>query len=108
MIKDWAPGSIAKKNIISLRKTIALLIITAILLIAYVWTRLKAIELSYKYSKLSMQERSLIQKNSQLRLELASLKAPERLTKLALKKFNFIKTPSENKFYIKIKEENSK
>jgi len=93
-------------GIISLRKTVILLIITTILLIGYVWTRIKAIELTYIYTKLCSQERILLEQNYKLRLEIASLKSPERLTSLALKKLNFKKNLNMNKIFVKIEDRN--
>jgi len=92
-------------SIISLKKTIILLVITSSLLLGYVWTRLKAIELTYRYSILSTRERALMERNYKLRLEASSLKSPMHLTNLAFKKLNFIKTQRENKIFIALKDE---
>jgi len=88
-------------SLISLNKTIILLILTTALLLGYVWTRIKAIELTYKYSELSVREMAVIEKNHKLRLELASLKSPDRLTNIALNQLNLSRTPPENKVFIK-------
>jgi cell division protein FtsL len=89
-------------SIISINKTILLLIVTTVLLIGYVWTRIKAIELTYKYSELSVKEMAIIEKNHKLRLELASLISPSRLTDIAVKKLSLSRTPSERKIYMKV------
>jgi cell division protein FtsL len=91
----------AFKASISLRKTIILLVITTILLLGYVWTRTKAVELSYKYAKLSLRERSLIDQNHKLRLEVASLKSPARLTSISKKELKLKRTPQKNKIFVK-------
>ena len=66
-------------------------IITALLLVApvvaaalfYVWTRVSTVRLGYDLSRAGEMNRRLNEENRGLRIEVASLKAPERLKQLA-------------------------
>ncbi|MCA9667297.1 MAG: cell division protein FtsL [Myxococcales bacterium] len=51
--------------------------------VAQVWTNLRAIELGYEISKLTKKRRSLLEANRRLRIEVALLKSPARIGRLA-------------------------
>jgi len=69
------------------RSLIALLLVAAAIAasaaICQVWTRLRAIECGYKISKASQEHIKLLEGNRRLRLELALLKNPARIARLA-------------------------
>jgi len=50
---------------------------------SHVWTRLKAIELGYRLSKASKQHAKLLEINRRLRIEVALLKSPDRIARIA-------------------------
>jgi cell division protein FtsL len=70
-------------------------VLTAALLIApvvaaglfYVWTRVATLRLGYELSKAGEAHQALIEQNRGLRIEAASLKAPDRLARLAHDKY---------------------
>jgi cell division protein FtsL len=70
------------------RRTVVLvmlgaLIVVSALAISHVWTRLKAIEYGYKISKANKQRAELVETNRRLRIEVALLKSPERIARIA-------------------------
>lgn len=56
----------------------------------YVWAHHQIISLGYEISRLSQEEEALIEENKKLRIELATLKSPDRLEKKALQELGFI------------------
>jgi cell division protein FtsL len=49
----------------------------------YVWSRLEAVNLSYEISRQARLRKKLIQLNERLTLEVATLKSPDRIGKIA-------------------------
>lgn len=58
------------------------ILLTAVILF-YVWTRVEVVRLNYAISDVSKKEKELLMKNEQLKVELATLSAPSRLSSLA-------------------------
>ena len=56
--------------------------------ISQVWTRLQAIDYGYKISKASKKNAKLMEVNRRLRLEVALLKNPARIARIATEKFD--------------------
>jgi len=54
-----------------------------VLVMTYTWQHFKAVEYGYKVESLKAQRDGLIEENRVLRLEKASLRAPERIDKIA-------------------------
>lgn len=90
---------------LTLRRMIILLVVTTVFLIIYVWTRVKTVELSLKYSSLVKQERELLEEQSRLRLEIASLKSADKLTEIAISKLGFKKESNAQKIYVRLEKE---
>jgi cell division protein FtsL len=67
--------------------TLAALLIAPVVASAlfYVWTHVAAIRLGYQMSAAGEEHRLLLEENRALRVEVSSLKAPERLKQLAIK-----------------------
>jgi cell division protein FtsL len=69
------------------RGIVALLLVALVMAtaaaISQVWTRLKAIEYGYKISEASKEHARLQQINRRLRVEVALLKSPARITRIA-------------------------
>jgi hypothetical protein len=53
----------------------------------YVWTRVATLRLGYELSRAGAVHRTLIEHNRGLRIEAASLKAPDRLARLGREKY---------------------
>lgn len=49
----------------------------------YVWTQVTTVRLGYELSKAAKAHKNLLEENRGLRIEVAALKAPERLERLA-------------------------
>lgn len=69
------------RNLIFLVLMVALVFIGCSLF--YVWSHHQILSLGYETSQATHEEQGLIQENKRLRLELASLKAPSRIERMA-------------------------
>jgi cell division protein FtsL len=65
----------------------------------YVWSHHQIISLGYETSQASREEQAFLQENKQLRLELAALKAPSRIEKLAQQRLG-LGTPQKEQLII--------
>jgi len=70
-------------------------------ILIYVWTRLEVVQLNYELLDLTREERRLSMRNGQLKVELAILMSPSRLSSMAQDRFK-LKNPSRSQIiYIK-------
>jgi cell division protein FtsL len=69
------------RNLIFLVLMVALVFVGCSLF--YVWSHHQILSLGYETSQAAREEQTLIQENKRLRLELASLKAPSRIERMA-------------------------
>jgi len=77
-----APGlREASRNLILVVLATTLVVIGCSLF--YVWSHQQIISLGYETSEAAREEQALLQENKRLRLELASLKAPGRIERMA-------------------------
>lgn len=67
----------------------------AVPILFYVWTRLEVVHLNYALLDISKEERKLFMKNEGLKVELAMLMSPSRLSFMAKHRFH-LKNPSRN------------
>ena len=58
-----------------------------LLALLFVWTRVHVVELGYDISKLKKQTAELLEEKHRIEADVASLKSPERLSKIAKKKY---------------------
>jgi cell division protein FtsL len=65
----------------------------------YVWSHHQIISLGYEISQASGEEQQLLEENKKLRLELAALKAPSRIERMAQQKLGFV-TPQKEQLII--------
>ena len=56
----------------------------------YVWSHHQMISLGYETSQASREEQELVEKNKKLRLELAALKSPSRIERIALQELGLV------------------
>jgi len=61
----------------------------------YVWSHHQMISLGYETSQTIRQERELLEKNKKLRLELAALKSPSRIERIALQELGMVRPQKE-------------
>ena len=78
---------------------IALLLWFLISGFGYVWCRVQVVHLGYLLSKAHRQHTQLLNDNKKLHLELARLKAPERVERLAHQKLG-LKRPSKDQIVV--------
>jgi cell division protein FtsL len=71
----------ANRNLIFIVLVAAMAVIACSLF--YVWAHHQIISLGYETSEAAREEQALLQENKRLRLELASLKAPGRIERMA-------------------------
>lgn len=65
----------------------------------YVWCRVQVVQLGYLLSKIHREHTQLLNDNKKLHLELARLKAPERVERIALQKLG-LKRPSKEQIVV--------
>lgn len=93
-----------KKSKISLAKRQLFFIVCMLFLfmlsgIGYVWSNFERTQIGYDMSQLKSKELSLKEVNTKLRLELASLKSPQNLEAVALRKLG-LKQPSAEQIVV--------
>ncbi len=69
---------------------IVLLVIFMAELLFYTWCRVQCVETGYKISQAKEHHRRLIALQKNLRVELANLKSPERIVRIARKKLGLV------------------
>lgn len=70
------------------RRGIALAAVAIVMALTFVWTRVRVIQLGYEVSDLNRQVGELLRQKNQLEVEVAKLKSPERLEKMAQEYFH--------------------
>ena len=91
-----------KKNVRSTKMMIICLIIMAVFiaeLLIYTWSRVQCINTGYEISNENNKKRNLIKLQNNLKVELARLKSPERLAKIAKNQLG-LKTPEPEQMII--------
>ena len=91
-----------KKNIRSTKMVIIWFIIMAVFiaeLLVYTWSRVQCINTGYEISNENNKNRNLIKLQNNLKVELARLKSPERLAKIAKNQLG-LKTPKPEQIII--------
>ncbi len=61
----------------------------------YVWTHITTVQLGYQLSEAAEAHQQLLEENRGLRVEVAALRAPERLKELGRNKFNLLPPRTE-------------
>lgn len=61
----------------------------------YVWSHQQIIALGYEVSQATREEQDLMQENKKLRLELAALKSPGRIERMALQELGLVSPQKE-------------
>lgn len=77
-----SPKSVALRNR-SVRRGVLIFSALAVLALCYVWTRVRVIQLGYEATALHREVMKLEQKKEMLDAEVARLKTPERLERIA-------------------------
>ncbi len=85
------------RNLIFVVLVVALVFIGSSLL--YVWSHHQIISLGYETSEAAREEQAYLQENKRLRLELAALKAPSRIGKMAQQQLG-LGTPQKEQLII--------
>lgn len=65
----------------------------------YIWVHFQMVSLSYDIARAQKQKRELMEINKKLRIQLASLKSPERIERIALTKLG-LKPPEKGQLEI--------
>lgn len=87
------------------RKGIILAAVAIALALTFVWTRVRVIQLGYEVSQLNQRIGDLMRQKNQLEVEVAKLKSPDRLERMARDHFH-MRLPAGNEivFVTKAKE----
>jgi cell division protein FtsL len=83
-----------------LRKTMVIVAPVVAAALFYVWAEITTMRLGYTLSQASDAHRSLLEVNRGLRIEVAALRAPERLERLAVERFRL--EPPKNEQVIRL------
>jgi cell division protein FtsL len=67
----------------------------------YVWSHQQIISLGYEISQATREEQELLQENKKLRLELAALKAPSRIERVALRELGLVNPQKEQMIIVR-------
>lgn len=78
--------------------TLTILFISS--LIFLVWSRIQVTQLGYRISQASHEQQQLLQKNSELKIEEASLKTPGRIEDLAKNQLGLINPEPHQKVFV--------
>lgn len=70
-----------------IKQALSLLAVGVILLLVYVWTRVQVLQLGYEVSKIRKETTELAQQRDLLGSDVATLKSPDRLSKIATELF---------------------
>jgi cell division protein FtsL len=68
-------------------------------LLLYAWSRVQCVDAGYEISKATQHQRELITLQNNLKIELASLKSPDRIAKIAQKKLGLV-TPTPKQMVV--------
>jgi cell division protein FtsL len=86
--------SVSKKT---KRRKVVLILLCALalfsLLLFHVWISSRGVGLALEIDRLSKQKEALEEENEKLSLEIAELKSPERISKIAVMELNMIRPP---------------
>jgi cell division protein FtsL len=67
--------------------------------LVYIWFHVQTVNLSYDMAKAQKQKRELLETNKKLRIQMAHLKAPERIERIALTQLG-LKPPEKGQIEI--------
>lgn len=67
----------------------------------YVWSRVEVVRLNYKILEVTKEERRHFMKNERLKIELATLSSPSRLSSMATERFHLKNPKHEQIIYMK-------
>lgn len=68
-------------------------------LLLYAWSRVQCVDAGYEISTATQHQRELITLQNNLKIELASLKSPDRIAKIAQKKLGLV-TPTPKQMVV--------
>jgi cell division protein FtsL len=91
-----------KKPILKIKSMglwLVLLLVFILELFSYTWCRVQCIRLGYEIAKETKNHQRLVTLQNNLKIELASLKSPERLAEIAKHKFN-LKIPTSKQVIV--------
>ncbi len=69
------------------RKGVAIFSVAIALALIFVWTRVRVVQIGYEVSQLNRKVSELSRQKNQIEVEVAKLKSPDRLEKIAVERF---------------------
>lgn len=82
--KAYTKDDIAKTRF--LFRVLFLVAFMSILSLFYIWSRVQIVQYGYEINALEVKNRGLVDENKKLKVEVATLKAPDRIEKIAKEK----------------------
>lgn len=77
------------------------IVIVMLFTLFYLWSRLEVISLGYEIAKANKSRAELLENNKKLKLEILSLKSPQRIEAIAVNKFGLVYPRGEQVVVIK-------
>jgi len=69
---------------------LAAVVIVVVVTLFYLWTRLMVVNMGYEISGLNKERRELVEENKRLKLEVLTLKSPQRIEEMARRELGLI------------------
>lgn len=80
--------------------TIAIVFIVILLLFLKVWIMSNAVQIACEINSLDQKKENLEEENKKLMIELATLRSPERINKIAIYDLNMVRSPESKIIFL--------
>jgi len=94
-------GNLHLKNRKMMKRFLSFMVVILLLGIFSVWSRIEVIETSYRIHQLTEVNRQLKSESDSLKLEISTLRSPQRLEKVAVEKLHLHKPLEKQVIFIK-------
>lgn len=78
------------RNPTFLFSVLAVVVVVVVVTLFYLWTRLMVVNMGYEISGLNKERRELVEENKRLKLEVLTLKSPQRIEEMARRELGLI------------------
>lgn len=96
-----AQQMVKQKNADPLFAAIKVIIVVLLFTVFYLWSRLEVVSLGYEIAKASDERGGLMDDNRRLKLEILSLKSPQRIETIAIDRLDLVYPKGEQVIIVK-------
>lgn len=96
-----AQQRVKQKNTDPLFAAIKVIIVILLFTVFYLWSRLEVVRLGYEIAKANKERESLMDDNRRFKLEILSLKSPQRIEAIALDRLGLVYPKGEQVIIVK-------